>query len=231
MRTPNRIRAPTPQVQIHGSLRGNGRSLKIPGGTFSFGNCLAHPAPALSSRSAPCHAHTLTLPVPRKAPPPARPEARAGAAPPRSRPRLHKLVCPWPAGKKTLAAVRTGVRAEAPRRQDSPATAAGRGARFGGHAPASPGRRARSPAVPGAERPQRPQAPGRPRGKRPDAARTQDAAARLPGAADVRAEPRRHSSRARSRRLAGGGRRASGRPALHMLTRAVRGQRPAAAGS
>ena len=51
-----------------------------------------------------------------------------------------------------------------------------------------------------------------------------------PWAADVRAEPRRRSKRAPSgRRATGDGRRASGRPALHMLTRAARGQRPAAA--
>lgn len=131
---PKSYSRPTPQFRIHGSLRGNGRSLRIPGGRFSFGNCFARPAPVLSSRSAPRHAHTLTLPVPERRPPPACPEARAGAAPPRSRPRLHKLVCPWPAGKKPCPQPARGSRLKhpggrthpRPRPAEAPASAATR---------------------------------------------------------------------------------------------------------
>lgn len=110
---------------------------------------------ATAARTPPQPDHSRALParrtdsdsLPRKRrPPPARPEARAGAAPLRSRPRLHKLVCLRPARRSRLRYLggRTHLRLR-------PAGA-----------PASPGRRARSPAVPEAQCPWRLHAPGRP---------------------------------------------------------------------
>lgn len=216
MRTPNHILTPHLQDSIRGSLPGNGRFLRIPGGGCRFGNCRAYPAPARSFQSAPRQAHRLRLLAPQKAPP---------ASAPGSPGRCSPAALPAASTQTCLPAARAEVPAEVPGRQDSPAITAGRGARLP-RAPSPQPRSARSPV---------PLAPSRPRaarGERSDAARAQDAAAGLPGAAGVRAEPRRRSERARSgaERAAGSGR-ASERRALHMLTRAARGQRPAAAGS
>lgn len=186
---------------------------------FSFGNCLAHRAPAQPFQSAPRHAHTLTLLAPLKGAP-RQPARKPGQVQPRGTPgRVYTNLFARGRPGKTLPAARAQVPVEVPGGQDSPAMTAGLGARSGGHAPASPGRQARSPAVPGAERPWRPHAPGRPAESGPTRPghRTPP-----PGSPELRTSGLSRGSRASGRRAgaerAAGSGRAGGRAGAGLCT-------------
>lgn len=155
MRTPNHILAPISSTRS-GAPSGetDGFSGFLEGGC-SFGNSRAYPAPARSFQSAPRHAHRLTLLAPQKAPP---------ASAPGSQGRCSPAALPAASTQTCLPAARRGKPCPQPARRSRLRYLGGRThlrLRPAG-APAYPGRQARSPAVPGAERPWRLHAPGRP---------------------------------------------------------------------
>lgn len=187
-------------------------------------NCLCTPPPsqAQSWRGSP---HASATVLARRAPAPGRrpasaPRAPAGAAP-RAPSRVYTNLFARDWGRSSSQPA-PGSWLGDPGDRTHPAIVASWGARL-------PGRRARSPAVPGAQTPARPRRPWR------SHKRAQAHAAQLPGLRTSALSSggdggRRPEPWARSG--AGSGRGAGERaPGLHMLTRAARGQRPASAGS
>jgi len=191
-----------------------------------LGNCLEHPRPIPLVRNLPppkrTHSRAKPPPPRERHPPPARPEPEQ-VQPRRAPGRVYTNLLARGWGNPTRCPRRGP--GWSTRRPHSPT----RSRPAGAPAPRLPGalspqpRSARSLGAPGARTP-----PGGPRRGAAQCAPGTGRRRLAPWAADVRAEPRRQSERAPNGQP---GERASGRPALHMLTRAARGQRPAAAGS
>lgn len=159
VRTPNPVLTPSPgpDPTLHPGKR------TVPEGSKAgtrLGKLPWAPPPHPARPKPPStQAHTLpgeAAPAPREAPSASAPRAGAGAAPPRSRPCLHKLVgprlgkpCPQPA---------QGSRLEHPETALTHAIAAGWGAR----SPPPRGAEPAAPQCPEPRRPRRPHAPGWP---------------------------------------------------------------------